>query len=118
MSKQYKNSFAAASKITPFVQGFKLSLENGTLYYQDAGNPKSPWIESIVTIDRIKRFYNFVGELEKYGKVPREALNLTATGEKMGWKFSDYSDLGELDPGYQAGKNLKTWVKQVQEYLK
>ncbi len=117
-SGQHKKTFATASKITPFVQGFKLSLENGTLYYQDASNERAPWIQSIVTVDRIKRFYNFVGELEQYGKVPREALNLTPTGDKMGWSFGQYSELKHLDPCHTAGKKLDSWVKQVKDFYK
>lgn len=117
MSGKYKKTFAQASKIKPFVQGFKLQLMDGTLYYQDASKPKGEWIESIVTIERIKRFYEFVSELEQYGKVPKPALNLTATGDKIGWKFSDYSDLGMLDPEHCQGQKLNNWVKKVKAFL-
>ena len=101
------------AKIYPFVQGFKLELRDGELWYQDTHSENTEWVQSIVTIDRIKRFYNYVGDLPEYGKVPAEALNLTATGEKIAWKFSDYSDLAELDPAHWTGTDLDSWVDKI-----
>lgn len=113
MSGKHRRTFAQASKIKPFVQGFKLQLKDGKLYYQDAGDEKSPWIPTIVEIENIQRFYNFVGELAQYGKVPKPAQNMNPQGELFRWKFADYSDLGELDPEHQQGRRLADWVDKV-----
>jgi hypothetical protein len=113
LSGTFRKTFAQAAKITPFIQGFKLSLQSGRLYYQDASDSAAPWMETIVKIADIQRFYEYVGDLEQYGKVPREALNLTPSGAKLGWKFSAYSDMQELDPGHCAGQNLQKWVEKV-----
>lgn len=117
LDKIYSGSFAAACKILPFVHGFELALRDGTLYYKDASDALADWKETIVTIERIKRFYNFVGDLEQYGKVPREALNLNAHGEKLGWSFGQYSDLGDLDPSKTAGSNLEKWFERAKVFL-
>lgn len=113
MSGRFNNTFTVASKITPFVKGYKLMLQNGILYYQDANHPKSPWIQTIVTIDNIKRFYNFIGDMDYYGKVPKEALNLSPHGDKLGWSYSQFSDLQELDPCHVSGMPLGEWLDKV-----
>lgn len=116
-NKDTKKQFAQASKITPFVQGFELKLVNGQLFFKDAMIESDKWIETIVNIDDIKRFYNYIGELEQIKKVPSEVLNLNAFGKPYGWKYSDYTDFGELDPAFHVGKDLHHWALQVRHFI-
>ena len=106
---------AEPSKILPFIYGFKLELREGTLWYKDDIAPNSSWQETIITIERIQRFYNFVGELEQYGKVPSRYLNILANGDDTGFGF-DTEDLPlELRPENNTGNNLKEWVDRIKE---
>jgi hypothetical protein len=115
LSGEFSKTFAEPAKILPFLQGFKLKIheETGVLSYKDEYDDNSEWVETIVNIPDIIRFYEYVADLEQYGKVPPEALNLTPSGQKMGWKFSDYSDLGDLDVSNHAGKPLKSWLAAI-----
>lgn len=109
-----QGAIADPVKILPFLQGFLLQLdERGQLYYKPAEQPKAGWQQSIVNIEGIQRFYEFVSEMDHYGKVPKEVLNLTATGKKMGWTMKDYSDLGDLDAGHNVGRPLQKWVDKL-----
>lgn len=117
-SGRFTKTFAQASKITPFVVGFKLQLMDGQLYIQDTDDPSNPWVPTIVKIADIVRFYNFVGDLGQYGKVPPEVKNLTCTGDKVAWKFSTYSDFGDLDAGFHVGRNLEQWIEKIKDSLK
>lgn len=114
MSGKHQKAFGQASKILPFVKGFELRLERGILFYKEVGKNKG-WQQTIVKIDDIKRFYDFIGDMDFYGKVPKPALNLKPSGEEYNWKFSQYSDLGDLDPEHQQGTDLKKWVDKVQK---
>lgn len=120
LSGEFNRTFYQAGKITPFTAGFKLKLDDtGRLFYQDTRDFREPWVETIVNIPDIVRFYDYVANLEmESGKVPPPALNLTATGDKIGWKFYQYSDLGQLDPHYQQGRPLSEWTEAVKDFFK
>lgn len=117
LSGEFKKTFGVPGKILPFIQGFNLQLKKERLYYQDAMVNNAPWVETIVNIPDIRRFYEYISELDEYGKVPKPALNLKPDGKPLGWKFSAYSDLGHLDPEFWAGKKLDKWVKMVETHL-
>lgn len=115
MNQTYDKSFAQASKIKPFVQGFKLQFQGDQLFMQDAGSDSNPWIPTIVHISYIKRFYEYVSEIDAMNTVPPEAINIDYTGKVMGWKFSAYSDLGDLHPAHYAGKDLQRWLVKIKK---
>lgn len=102
---------AEPKKYRPFMTGFLAQFQNEQLYIKQAEDPRAPWLKTIVNISDIKRFYNYISEIELSGKVPRKYLNLTYLGEEL--KFSFESPLEELSPEYWAGKSLDVWMKQV-----
>ena len=113
MNQVYDKSWAQASKFYPFVKGYELQLNGDQLFIKDAADSNAPWIPTIVRVSHIQRFYEYVSELELSGKVPKAALNLDYTGKPYNWKFSAYSDLGDLHPEHFAGKDLNRWLLQV-----
>ena len=118
LSGKFERTYAQACKITPFVQGFKLKMdENGQVSYQDAIEIDAPWIETIVNVKDIERFYNYIGDMKANNKVPKPAMNLKISGDKMNWKFSAYSDLQHLDPEYCHGQPLDEWVEKVKKFV-
>lgn len=116
LDEKYKKSFAEACKLMPFVQGFKLKLDSDQkLWFKDTSNDSSDWVETIVTIPRIKRFYDYISTIDSTGKVPGEALNVNYSGDLLGWKFKDYSDLKDLHPANYAGKDLGRWLAKIKK---
>lgn len=107
--------YADPLKTRPFIQGFHMELREGQLYYKDAMVEDAEWIRTEVSIDRIKRFYTFVSEMDK---VPSEPLNISPTGEKESFKLRDYCSLGPLCCAYNKGKDINKWEEQVKLFVK
>ena len=100
-------------KILPTVQGYELDLADGRLYYKDAMVDDSDWIETIVRIEDIKRFYEKITTMEKENVVQPEPKLLDVTGKKLSYKASSYCSLGELCCGKCEGQDLDQWIDKI-----
>ena len=104
-------------KILPFVQGYELDLHKGTLYYRDAMVDNSEWVETVVKIDDIQRYYEKITRMEEVNKVLPEPKVMNADGSKGNYKASQYCSLGDLCCGKCAGKKLDNWVNKVEDKI-
>lgn len=109
-----KERKAEVKNFLPFLQGFLLDIHGGQVYIKDDMNPHSKWMETCVNIDDIKRWYNYIAELETSTKVvPPTYRNVDIWGEEIGFKFD--SEFGsELDPAKWVGKPLELWLSELQ----
>lgn len=101
-------------KTMPFIQGYKIELRAGILFYKDVMLKDSAWIKTNILIDDIIRYYETVSELKK---VPKEPLVLKADGTKAGYKASTYCLLGDLCCKHTAGQDINKWVVKVNKAL-
>lgn len=110
---------AEPKSFVPFLQGYLLDIaEDGNVYIKDAMIDNSPWLQTAVNINDIKRWYNYLAELEnKIKVVPPAYRNIDIWGEDIGFKF-DSAFGPELDPANWAGKDLMTWFDKVKAHLK
>lgn len=105
---------AVPKSFVPFLQGYLLDIaDDGNVYIQDAMIDNSQWLQTTVNINDIKRWYNYLAELENKSKVmPPLYRNVDIWGEDTGFKFE--SQFGpELDPAKWVGKSLTEWFDQV-----
>jgi len=114
-----KERRAEVKNFLPFLQGFLLDIDsNGQVYVQDAMVEGAQWKETTVNINDIKRWYNYIADLEKKTKVvPPSYRNVDIWGEDIGFKFE--SQFGpELDPAKWEGKPLELWLSELKERIK
>ncbi len=107
--------------VLPFRQGFAVEWDaDGHLEYAEIlpDGTRGEWVETIITIARIERFYNFVAELGEMNQVPAPPLNLEADGQKGSFNLADYCNLGKLCCKYQKGSDLTQWKQEVEEQTK
>lgn len=111
------NEYEADIKaVLPFRQGFAVEWNaDGQLEYAEIlpGGNRGEWVETIITIERIERFYNYVAEMDGLNQVPSPPLNLEADGQKGSFNLADYCNLGRLCCKYQKGSDLVEWVTEV-----
>lgn len=97
-------------KILPFVKGYELDIHEGTLYVKDAMVDNAPWVETIVKIDDIKRYYDNIVNIKK---VPSEPRVKNFDGTVGNYKASQYCSLGDLCCGKCEGMQIDSWVDKV-----
>lgn len=103
---------ALVGKYLPFVQGFQLAWDaDGWLSYSPIDAQVSGvWTKTIISQERLQRFYELVSSLKT---VPKEPLSLKASGAREGYKLSTYCSLGKLCCRYQAGRDIQEWANEV-----
>jgi len=99
--------------VLPFTQGYLLDLHDGVLYYKDAMIDEAGWMETIIKIEDIQRYYERITEMETLNVVQKEPKVLNADGSKGNFKASQYCALGDLCCGKCAGQPLDNWVDKV-----
>lgn len=112
---------AEIKAVLPFRQGFAVEWNaDGHLEYAEIlpDGSKGPWIDTIITVERIERFYNYVAEMGSMNQVPEPPLNLEADGQKGNFALADYCSLGRLCCKYQKGSDLGEWKREVEEQVK
>lgn len=105
-------------KVCPFIQGYRVKINelDSFIYYQDVmDDTDGRWHRTELSIDGLKRYYEFITEMDEYGKVPPEPFVLKADGSEAGYKASTYCDLGELCCGSCEGQDLGEWFSKVKE---
>lgn len=107
---------AEVLKVGPFIQGYKLELREGRLYYAEVrkDNITLKYNPTDITIDNIKRYYDATSELTH---VPPEPYIFKADGTKANYKASDYCSLGSLCCKYTEGCEINEWTAKVCEKI-
>lgn len=122
------NNKGEIKKVRCFLVGYELRVDpkdkTDFVYYRQIREDRTtgPWIRSIVSVERIEDYYNYLSHLEQSNELPAEPENQTATGEKMNWKKSGYcslSDTGLCCAEYASGPNkLDKWFsKLLSQYI-
>lgn len=113
------NEYEADIKaVLPFRQGFAVEWNaDGQLEYAEIlpDGTRGEWVETIITLERIERFYNFVAELGAMNQVPTPPLNLESDGQKGSFNLADYCNLGKLCCKYTKGQDLTEWTEKIKE---
>ncbi len=102
--------------VLPFRQGFAVEWNaDGHLEYAEIlpDGTRGEWVDTIITIERIERFYNYVAEMGSMNQVPEPPLNLESDGQKGNFALADYCSLGKLCCKYQKGCDLVEWTEKV-----
>ncbi|TGN99695.1 hypothetical protein PN36_35030 [Candidatus Thiomargarita nelsonii] len=103
------------SKILPFEVVYDLSFDrSGKLFYQLEGSEKEK-TASLVTIDRIRDYYEFISQMDQKQRLPSPPKNLKPSGEKCSWKLCHYCSLSPVCSVFEAEKTQK-YVENKPEY--
>lgn len=100
-------------KINPFTQGYLTDIHNGKLYYKDAMLSNSSWIETLITLDDITRYYERITEMETLNQVQPTPKLLDVNGDKLNYTAQQYCSLGDLCCGKCPEKQLDKWVDKI-----
>lgn len=105
-------------KVLPFQIGFETDWRKGTLWFKEAGKPDAEWQETIVSHERIKRYYDFVSTMDESDSLGPRPENLKFSGEKMSWKFCDnkYCKLASVCDKHES-RGTKAWTEAVKEFV-
>lgn len=110
------NNKGGVKKVRPFIQGYEIKISNldSYVYYKDLMIPGAGYVRSALSVDMIKRFYEFITEMDEYAKVPPPPQPVSALGEAT-YKAQDYCELAKhgLCCGQKCGDDLKQWAEQV-----
>lgn len=106
---------AVPAKYLPFIQGFHIVVkDDGSVWYRDALDATAALKPTVVTAERIKRYYTLVSELKK---VPNEPITIKVDGKKENFKLSAYCSLGRLCCKNQAGREISSWATEVADLV-
>lgn len=109
---EYDSKNREIKKVKPFMKEFRLEWVDNTLAYidTDTGSKK----ESIVTIERIKDYYENIAQAKEV--LPRP-INLNPDGTKGGYSLCDYCSLKDTCDKYED-KGLDRYLEEVQRYIR
>lgn len=96
--------------VIPFHYQYDLDMRDGMLYYKGEG-ADAEWTPTIITQDRIKRFYEVVGEMAQTKKLaPRPSAN-DATGGKK-YAPCQYCPFSSVCDSYED-QEFDTWLDHI-----
>lgn len=96
-------------KVVPFKLGFVLTTdEEGFIHYSVVGREEQP-IKSIVSVQRIKDYYEFVSRMVQDKTLGPRPQNLTAQGDKASWSFCSYCPLKSTCDAHES--DFDTWLQ-------
>lgn len=102
------NDNGEIKKVLPFLKIFELRLHKETLQYK-VGNK---WTDTIITVPRIKEFYEYISKMEEANQLGNRPLNLDAAGNKLNFSLCDYCNLKAHCDKYEE-RGLKVWLRNV-----
>lgn len=106
---------AIPAKYLPFIQGFHVIIREGKVFYQDAlAGPEAPLFPTVITTERINRYYRLVAGLQK---VPAEPITIKVDGKRENFKLSSYCPLGRMCCKHQEGRDILEWSTAVAEMV-
>lgn len=109
---EYNERDKVIKKVKPFMKEYKLEWVGNTLAYTDTDTGIKK--ESIVTIERIKEYYEQIAVADKV--LPRP-LNLNPDGTKGGYTLCDYCSIKSTCDKYE-GESLERWTDEVQRFAR
>jgi hypothetical protein len=112
----------ANSVVTPEV-GYKLRfdaegyIEYRQVSYKGGEDWSDEWTRSIVSIDRIRNFYEFVASMQSSGLIGPRPDSIVANGKSEGsYSPCKYCELSSICDKHE-GKGLNKWIKEVIKFL-
>lgn len=105
-------------KTLPFQLGFELRWEeDGTLSFKRASTDDE-WQHTIITHERIEKYYQLVSEMEEKDDLGPRPDNLKYDGSAANWKMCDerYCPLAAVCDKHD-GKSLRVWTEEVQRTI-
>lgn len=109
---------AGVKKLLPFLVGYELKITNSAVYYRGAGS-KDEWKVTHVSVDNIKRYYDFISGMEATDELPPPPRHIDITGEELPWDPALFCPLGDLCCGDKSNeKSVKNWLVKVNDRLK
>lgn len=103
-------------KTIPFIVGYELDWNKGTLEYRCLTTPNSKWVPTIVTKQSIEDYFELVDAMTKSDSLPPRPINLSATGEKGGYSICSYCPLQQVCDKKEA-QGKAAWVEAVKEWV-
>ncbi|MEM4733978.1 MAG: hypothetical protein QXD70_05580, partial [Candidatus Bathyarchaeia archaeon] len=103
------------SKLYPFRVGYELRWDkDGALEYRQVfeghyGN----WTTSIITVERIQAYYEYVLESIKTDKLGAVPQNLEADGSKGSYKICDYCPLNTICANLKETDKFSLLIKHI-----
>lgn len=108
-----KDGQVEIKKVLPFTKGFELRfLKNGQLQFKETGGAQKKWIDTIVTRDRIQKYYETVEATVQSKTLGPRPVNLDYAGQKENWKQCDFCPLAKTCDEYED-KGFEVWLEQV-----
>lgn len=96
-------------KIVPFKLGFILTTDDdGFISYSVVGREQQP-VKSIVSVQRVKDYYEFVARMAETKNLGPRPQNLTATGAKASWSFCSYCPIKPTCDAHES--DFDTWLQ-------
>jgi len=102
-------------KTVPFIVGYELDWNKGTLEYRCLTTPGSKWTPTIVTKRGIEEYFELVDGMVNSDKLPPRPLNVSASGEKGNYSICSYCPLQQVCDKMES-KGKAAWVQAVQEW--
>lgn len=106
----------------PFIRGFQLKFqdvggEKDVLFFRhveldEREQENIPWTETLVSIPRIKDYYEFVATMEKREDLGPRPTNYKHDGEKLKWSLCDYCGLKDHCDSWED-KGFKQWYQAL-----
>lgn len=118
MNKKTQREETYVKTLKPFRRGFNLKFdESGVVWYKEVNS--DTWKESIVSISRIKAYFELVACMDDTKSLPPKPINLDAEGNEGGYDICNYCKIADVCKAYdkkrglQRVKSLDKWLEDV-----
>ena len=125
LNKKTNKEETYVKTLKPFRRGFNLKFnEEGAVLFKEVSS--SEWQESLVSIKRIKAYFELVASMDDTKELPPKPINLDALGNEGGYDICNYCELQEVckkadknlkKKGNEQTKVLDSWLKEVVEFV-
>ena len=103
-------------KMFPFRVGYELrwTSDNFIEYRQVYNGVRSDWVKSIISVERIKTYYEKVLEVVQKKNLGSRPHNIEADGSKGGYAICDYCPLKSICDTYE-NQGYDKWLSAIQK---
>ena len=113
------NKIGKPQEIKPFEKLFDVSIDNNRVAYrvssEDETAVQKPWVQTMITIDGIVQYYEFVSQMEKEKKLGPRPLTISVTGKDKSYSICNYCPVKFACDKYES-KGYDEWRNAVTDY--